>query len=316
MLTGRLPFSRASAADTLAATLGEEPTAIAELRPGVPPMLERVVMRCLAKSPAERFQSTRDLAFALSAAGPQTSGVSFAIARTRRIAPFMAAAAVAGLIAGFAAAGLYNPSAAHARAPLVTFAIDAPPGTTIADVPAKMLALSPDGARLVFVVERNGHRELWIRSFDSAAAAPLPGTRDASEPFWSPDGQSIGFFADTRLKRINADGSLLMELCDAPLEARGGSWNGAGVILFAGAHGGLSRVNAAGGTPERVTMRERPWRRRLMRGRSFFQTDSASCSCGRRAPARTRARRRSWARSQRVMAKGDLPTAAAKGARR
>lgn len=118
MLTGRLPFWRESAASTLAATLGEEPAPMAELRPGVPPMLERIVMRCLAKSPAERFQSTRDLAFALSAASPHASSGSFAIARGRRIAPFIAGAAVAGLIAGLAADRLCQPSAAHARARL------------------------------------------------------------------------------------------------------------------------------------------------------------------------------------------------------
>jgi Tol biopolymer transport system component len=75
----------------------------------------------------------------------------------------------------------------------VTFTIPSPPDTTLADVPSRMLAISPNGDRLIFAVTKDGRRELWIRYLASIKAVPLPGTEDAREPFWSPDGQHSAF---------------------------------------------------------------------------------------------------------------------------
>jgi eukaryotic-like serine/threonine-protein kinase len=159
----------------------------------------------------------------------------------------------------------------------VSFTIAPPAGTVLANVPAKMLAISPDGNHIVFAVSRAGRRELWVRDVASTQAKPLPGTDDASEPFWSPDGQHVGFFADSKLKRVSTDGTTLMTLCDAPLEARGATWNAEGTILFSDANGGLSRVAASGGIPMRVTMPEQErsheidsWPQFLPDGRRFL----------------------------------------------
>jgi len=140
---------------------------------------------------------------------------------------------------------------------LISFTIAPSAGTTLANVPSKMVAISPDGDRIAFAVTRAGHRELWIRHIASTRVESVPGTEDASEPFWSPDGQHIGFFADSKLKRVGVDGTTLVTLCDAPLEARGATWNGEGTIVFSDAYGGLSRVAATGGVPIRVTKPER-----------------------------------------------------------
>jgi serine/threonine protein kinase/Tol biopolymer transport system component len=260
MLTGHLAFRRDGPVESLNATLKEGPPPIATLTSGVPFSLEQIVMRCLEKSPAERFQSARDLAFALSRlAAPSSVVLAGGAAPSRPAAKsrwsFVAAV---GLATGLFLAVVVFPRhwlAAEARLePLVTFTIPPPPDTALANVPSRMLAMSPKGDRLVFSVTKGGRRELLIRYLASTKAESLPGTEDASEPFWSPDGQHIGFFADSKLKRISVDGATSMTLCDAPLEARGGTWSAEGQILFADAYGGLSRVGAYGGAPTRVTI--------------------------------------------------------------
>jgi serine/threonine protein kinase/Tol biopolymer transport system component len=258
MLTGQIAFRRDSAVETWSATLKEEPSSISSVSPSVPFPLGRIVMRCLEKSPSERFQSARDLAFALSEVATP-SGVLPTAAPTPENAlkhggrVVAAVALLASLIAAaVVSSGYWTAVVPHPR-PLVTFTIPPPSGTTLADVPSKMLAISPDGGRIVFAVESAGHRELWMRDLASTKAELLPGTQDAIEPFWSPDGQQIGFFADSKLKRVSVDGATVLTLCDAPLDARGAAWSGEGSILFSDVHGGLSRVAATGGTSTRVT---------------------------------------------------------------
>ena len=115
-------------------------------------------------------------------------------------------------------------------------------------------AISPDGLRLAYVARSaEGQSVLWVRPLDSLQAQPLAGTADAGFPFWSPDSRSIGFFAEGKLKKIEASGGPALTLCDAAT-ARGGSWNQDGVILFApGVTLPLFRVSSAGGTAIPVT---------------------------------------------------------------
>jgi Tol biopolymer transport system component len=114
-------------------------------------------------------------------------------------------------------------------------------------------ALSPDGHYLVMHVVGDAGGELWVRATDSLQTQLLPGTRNADHPFWSPDSRYIGFFADSKLKKIAVTGGPAQTLCDAP-NGRGGTWNQDGVILFTPTYnGGLSRVSAAGGVPVVVT---------------------------------------------------------------
>ena len=115
-------------------------------------------------------------------------------------------------------------------------------------------ALSPDGLRIAYVAQNaDGKALLWVRALDSLQAQALEGTEEASFPFWSPDSQSIGFFASGKLKKVESSGGPLFTVCDAP-NPRGGSWNQDGVILFTpNLNVPLHRVSASGGTPVPVT---------------------------------------------------------------
>lgn len=115
-------------------------------------------------------------------------------------------------------------------------------------------AISPDGRRLAFVaVASDGRSLLWVRPLDSLDAKALPGTENAAGPFWSPDSRFIGFFADQKLKKIEASGGPPQTVCDAP-NGRGGTWNGEGVIVFApNPTSALHRVAAEGGESTPVT---------------------------------------------------------------
>jgi eukaryotic-like serine/threonine-protein kinase len=113
-------------------------------------------------------------------------------------------------------------------------------------------ALSPDGTRIVFVASREGKTTLWIRRLDQLNAFELPGTEGAYFTFWSPDGRSLGFFANGKLWRADTNGGSRVAVCDAP-EARGASWGRGNQIVFDGDASTLTRVNLDGGTPVPIT---------------------------------------------------------------
>ena len=121
------------------------------------------------------------------------------------------------------------------------------------------IALSPDGSMLAFAATgADGKREIWIRRLDGFAVQAVAGTENGFMPFWSPDGRSLGFFADRKLKRVPVGGGPVLTICDAQ-DGRGGAWSEDDVIVFAPApFTGLSKVSAAGGAPEVLTKAERP----------------------------------------------------------
>jgi hypothetical protein len=117
------------------------------------------------------------------------------------------------------------------------------------------MSISPDGTILVFLAnDSTGAGSLWIRRLGSFEATELPGTRNASLPFWSPDSRQIGFFADSKLKKTRLAGGNPETICDAAT-GRGASWNAAGTIIFSPAPTGpLFTVPATGGKPEPITV--------------------------------------------------------------
>jgi Tol biopolymer transport system component len=231
---------------------------MSELQPASPPALERLVRQCLAKDPDERWQNAGDLKRELrwiAEGGIGTAQAAHAEAARRPAAwlPLAAGAllAVAGLAGGWALRPAAGPQAVLRSSLLL------PAGTSL-DPQNSSLALSPDGTRLAMVTtEQDAPSRIWVRPLNSLAAQPLAGTEGASYPFWSPDGEQIGFFSDRKLRKIPAAGGTVVTLCDAE-EGRGATWGPSGTIVFAGdAYGPLFRVAAAGGQPAPVTTLER-----------------------------------------------------------
>jgi eukaryotic-like serine/threonine-protein kinase len=253
MLFGRRAFHHATDAETLTAILNEDPLDVPATERHIPPALVRMIERCLEKSPDARFQSTRDLAFALQGvsssdiAVPTIPGLHRAnIARAFRTAWGVAGAAI--VVAVLAVSAIVY-SRLAAPAPVITRLDVVTPATS----EGFSFALAPDGRQLTFAANGENGSQLWVRSLDQSTARPLAGTEGAIYPFWAPDGRAIGFFADSKLKRIDLTGGAPQVLADAQL-GRGGTWNANGVIVFAPTTGGpLMRVMANGGTPQVVT---------------------------------------------------------------
>lgn len=187
----------------------------------VPPTLARLVLRCIEPDPGERWQSVADLKWELEWAALQPSQTK---SRAWRM-PLAAGALAALLLAALAYYYLRKPTPVEQPAQLSIVLPDR--------ARAVSMALSPDGRYLALVLVRDGRQQIWVRSLDALEMTPLDGTDGALHPFWSPDGRSIAFFADARLKRIERTGGPVRTLCDA-LAALGGTWGSSGDILVAG----------------------------------------------------------------------------------
>ena len=253
MVTGRRAFEGKSQLSVASAILEKEPAAINEVKPMTPPALDHAIRRCLAKDPDERWQTGRDLAGELKWISEGVSQVSAPTIRSTRrkwkeltLESAAAVLAIATLALGYA---YMHREETTPGTPMRTFIM--PPTGAAFDLG---YALSPDGTRIAFTAQTvDGKRDLWIRELNSTTAQELGGAAGGINPFWSPDSQWIGFFANGRLKKIPASGGAVQEICDAP-NGRGGTWNAAGTIVFAPAvDGPLSKVPAGGGTATPVT---------------------------------------------------------------
>jgi len=255
MLSGQRAFHGDSAVETLNAILKSEPTELTTTNSSITLAMERVVWHCIEKSPERRFQSANDVAFALEALSGITSHpseqtlVAVGSAPTRFKRRELLAWAVAALGVMFALALVIYYSQRPTERPNVIRATIPPPENAHL-LYFNMMAVSPDGLRIAFVaINANGVTSLWLRPLGALSAQPLAGTEGASYPFWSHDGRFIGFFADGKLKKIDAAGGPPQTLCNAP-SGRGATWNRDGVIVFAPDYNSaLYRVPEAGGAP-------------------------------------------------------------------
>jgi Tol biopolymer transport system component len=252
MLTGRAAFSGKTVSDTIAAILERQPDWSA-LPASTPPNVRHLLAHCLEKDPKRRRRDIGDVRVELDdAEGPRPP--RDAVERIASRGPERAAWAALVLVTA-AAATLVTPTFRRAPAAAeVRFDVSFPPGMS-ADF--AQLAISPDGQQLVAAPTFGGRAPLWVRFLGSTSGRTLPGTEGAFFPFWSPDGKSIGFFADQKLKRIDVDGEAIEIVTDVQ-QPRGGAWQTDGTILFApNATGPLFRVPATGGQPTIATHLEK-----------------------------------------------------------
>ena len=259
MLTGKRAFEGRDVSETLAGVIKSDPD-WESLPPDIPQRLDNLIRRCLEREVRDRVQAVGDVRLAMlgafeTAASPARDGTAPG-QRSRRVA-VLGAFVLGGAVAGVGAA-LWTFMSLAETAPVQRFTLTLDETTPYAGR-ASSLALSPDGTRLVFTARVGGRFHLYIRSLEQLDARRLPGTEDGVNPFFSPDGEWVGFFSwiERTLKKVSVRSGETVTLADFPV-AGGATWGPDDTIVFAGAEqvgrrASLYRVSAAGGTPERLT---------------------------------------------------------------
>jgi serine/threonine protein kinase/Tol biopolymer transport system component len=263
MLTGKRPFGGDDISETLALVITKDPDWSA-LPADTPPNVRQLIRRCIEKNRHERIPDIGVARLEINDAlkAPAVSPAIVLPSRATRPRLAWSIAAVSVVVALASAAFAYFGRSPADAAP-IRFFVALPSGTSLTRAAASTSApgatpspvtISPDGRRLGILVNgSNGRSRLWVRSLDALVGQELPGTEGASGPFWSPDSQFLGFFADGRLKKIDVTGGSPVTLCEAA-DYRGAAWGAGGVILFApSARSGLMKVSAAGGVATNAT---------------------------------------------------------------
>jgi len=284
MLTGRSLFSGGTVADTIEAVVTKEPN-LEGLPATTPEGVRRLLGRCLRKDPRTRWPDIGAARLVLEdalvgtgteAEAPTAVGQKAQAARQRLMPERWIWAAVVLALAGVASLSLLpRPTETPEARPTAHFIFDAPAGVTLADF--NPLAVSPDGRSIVFAGRSPaGTTQLWTRRVGAPDLRELPGTEGGGQPFWSPDGASIGFFAGGELKRVSLASGTVQTICALPPGSpSAGAWGSEGTIVFRlRSFRGLYAVSASGGeatpltTPDERT--EHAWPQFLPDGRRFL----------------------------------------------
>jgi Tol biopolymer transport system component len=264
MLSGRRAFSGENVSETLAEVMKSEPS-WQSLSSQLPAHLVRLIRQCLVKDPRQRIRDMGDVRLALDGAfeatgSPTPVTTTSSDKRWTRNAAFLlaAAAAVVAAVGGGVGAWMLSRTPPVTAAPIARLAMTLPDDQRLRslslDIPS--LAVSPQGTLVAYVGVTNSRDQLYVRAIDGVESKALTGTEQATSPFFSPDGEWIGFFAQGKLKKISLAAGTIQTLCDAP-DARGGSWAGDSIYFAATNNGGISKVAADGGAPIEVTTLDR-----------------------------------------------------------
>jgi predicted Ser/Thr protein kinase len=260
MLTGKRLHNGETTTEVLASVIKEEPQ-----WEKVPPRLQRLLRRCLEKDPQKRLRHIGDVMSLVddTPVAPVTApGTAEPRGRSRTVFILVVACVLGAVIVGLAVWFL-RPAPPK---PVTRFAMYLPPGQRIASARPE-IAISPDGTRLVYAGGQPPASNLYLRAMDGLEAQMIPGTQAASSPFFSADGQSIGFFAAGKLKKVSLSGGPPVSLADVSAGggAVGASWGSRGTIAFAPAPATpIQQVSEAGGNMQPLTRLEKGERRHFL----------------------------------------------------
>jgi eukaryotic-like serine/threonine-protein kinase len=253
MLTGKRAFEGKSQLSVATAILEREPESIRTTKPVTPAALEHAIQRCLAKDLEERWQVARDLAIELNWIAKSGNQPGAAVLRPdeKKVGRWLAWGLLAAGLAVGLVVGMLAWRTPKAAQPSMHFLAALP-------FPSRGIALAPNGHTAAIVGYNEAERKnvIWIYEVGDAESKMLPGTDGANFPFWSPDGKSLAFFADGKLKRAEVGGGPVQTICEAPT-GRGGTWNSEGTIVFTPSGqliDGLYQVSASGGTLKRISV--------------------------------------------------------------
>ena len=252
MLSGRKPFEGDDATDTIIAVVTKDPE-WARLPAATPPHVSRLVRRCLEKDPQHRLRDIGDARLELD----PTVGPDSALARwtSRRWRRATLVAGIAASIAAFAGGYLARVPARPSDRNVTRFVISLPDGLSISRENRGGLALSPDDRTIVFAAGNESGSRLYVKWLNEPEPKAIPGTDSAAEPFFSPDGRWLGFFANRQLKKVSLTDGTMVVVAPAN-DSTGAAWAPDGTIVFApGYSTGLVRISADGGSSQPVTTR-------------------------------------------------------------
>jgi serine/threonine-protein kinase len=232
LLTGRRPFEGESPSDVLARVLERDPNWTL-LPDGTSAPIRTLLARCLEKDPRRRLRDIGDARFELErirtqGAGPDPGAVTIATRAPRHFSRRGWLEAAGVVLAGAALAFVAWPRTppATSSSPIRSFTIALPPGQQLATNDLLPLAFSDDGNALAYVAETadGSAQQIYVRAMDSGTTTPVVGTEGATTPFFSPDGQWLGFFARGRLMKAPVKGGVATVLTDVPAEL-GATWS-------------------------------------------------------------------------------------------
>ena len=223
-----------------------------------------MIARCLQKDATARMRDIGDARLQIQelvGGGSGSETVATAVTTSRSGIPLWVTALFATIVAvvtGIVVWSLKPIASSPADTAIVArVTVALPPGAQLEDLQYPAVAVSPQGTHVAYAAVRNGVRQLYIRSLDNIESKSIAGTEDATAPFFSPDGQWIGFFAAGRLKKVSVTGSVLQTLWTAPLGV-GGSWGPDDIIYFSPASvSAVWKIPASGGTAQPVTTLDR-----------------------------------------------------------
>ena len=295
MLIGQLPFKGVHETAIAYEIVNVDSPPMSSVKTDIPPELDAIVLECLEKDPNERTQSAKQVAIDLKRFKRESSRERVSRVTSARPAfrssgtakPEMSRSGVNEVnewtwktpwtvsilcFIGMAAFAVLYLSDPVTNRTVVRSSLIPPEKASFSNLfGGGHFAISSDGSKLAFVaVDSAGKSRLWVRPMNSFTAITLPGTEGAAFPFWSPDNRFVGYFANSKMKKIEATGGPPTAICDAP-DGRGGTWNKEGVIVFAPNWiGGLYQVPSAGGSPTAITTLDTTHREQTHRWPSFL----------------------------------------------
>jgi serine/threonine-protein kinase len=252
MLAGKPVFDGEDLTEILGRIVTAEPD-WSRLPGSVSPRIRELLRRCLKKDRTLRLRDAGDAGIEIMEATSESTAPAPVPSRGRRTAIL----SLAGLAVAVAALAVWNltraPTPGFDRVARLTITL--PPGDRFGDLQLSPITFSPDGTRIAYVARHGGSHKIFLRSIDTEEVTPVSGTEGGKAPFFSPDGQSLGFFTRNRLKTVSLSGGTPRELATAvDAFGRGGSWGEDGSIVFSGyTYSGLSRVSTSGGMPTPLT---------------------------------------------------------------
>ena len=250
-VTGRKAFEGETATDTISAVVRVEPR-WDRLPADTPAAIRKLLRRSLTKERNERLADVADARLEIKEA-LETSETEWQVtASVRPLLPYVGiAVAATALVVGFSVWSVMRPG----PSPPTRLVITLPNGQSLVERSTSPIALSPDGRRLVYAAETDEASQLYLRELHSFQTAPVAGTEGGHTPFFSPDGNWIGFFTDDALKKVAVGGGASTVLAPAENLSQGASWSRAGWIVYSPGLGGMMQVSQGGGIPKRLAER-------------------------------------------------------------